>query len=81
MNAKQGNWISAAVAMVAIVAAACAGAPAHAADDHHHGAATPTKLSLDQGRKWPTDESLRNGMSLYHLQSLMGHTDIGVLRQ
>ncbi len=63
MNAKQGNWISAAVAMVAIVAAACAGAPAHAADDHHHGAATPTKLSLDQGRKWPTDESLRNGMS------------------
>ena len=62
MNTERGHWISAAIATVAIVAAACSMAPAHAADGHHHGAATPTKLSLDQGRKWPTDESLRNGM-------------------
>ncbi len=29
---------------------------------HDHGAA-PAKLSLDNGRKWPTDEALRQGMS------------------
>lgn len=63
MNAQKGNWISATVAAVAIVAAVCSVAPAQAADAHHHDAATPTKLSLDQGRKWSTDESLRNGMS------------------
>jgi hypothetical protein len=62
MKAQQGNWMTAAIATVAIVAAACSVAPAHAAGDQHHGAATPTKLSLDQGRKWPTDEPLRQGM-------------------
>lgn len=30
---------------------------------HSHDAATPHKLSLNQGRKWATDEALRNGMS------------------
>lgn len=63
MNTSQSHWMTAAVAVVAIVAAACSAAPAHAADDHGHGAATPAKLSLDQGRKWPTDEALRKGMS------------------
>jgi hypothetical protein len=30
---------------------------------HSHDAASPHKLSLDQGQKWATDEALRNGMS------------------
>ncbi len=29
---------------------------------HTHDAATAHKLSLDHGRKWATDEALRNGM-------------------
>lgn len=61
MNARQGNWIST-VATLAIAAAAWSAVPAYAADDHRHDAATPTNLSLDQGRKWPTDDALRNGM-------------------
>lgn len=35
-----------------------------AADHHHsheHGAA-PAKLTLDNGKKWPTDDALRQGM-------------------
>jgi hypothetical protein len=30
---------------------------------HTHDADSPHKLSLDQGRKWATDEPLRNGMN------------------
>jgi len=29
---------------------------------HSHDAATPHKLTLNQGQKWATDEALRNGM-------------------
>lgn len=29
---------------------------------HSHDAATPHKLTLNQGHKWATDEALRNGM-------------------
>ncbi|MFZ2852675.1 MAG: hypothetical protein WAZ34_01015 [Rhodocyclaceae bacterium] len=35
----------------------------HGAHKHEHGhAATPEKLSLNDGRKWGTDEALRKGM-------------------
>jgi len=39
-----------------------AGAPAFAADPHQHAAGAPTKLMLDHGKKWATDEPLRKGM-------------------
>jgi hypothetical protein len=52
------------------LAAALAGAallalPAAAADEHkhEHGAAEVHKLSLNHGKKWPTDEPLRKGMA------------------
>ncbi|WP_372529160.1 hypothetical protein [Piscinibacter sp.] len=54
--------ITAAVAAVAFAAALAGPALAQTAT-HSHDAATPHKLSLDQGRKWATDEALRNGMS------------------
>ena len=34
-----------------------------AADAHQHAAGEPTKLVLDHGKKWPTDEPLRKGMT------------------
>ena len=40
-----------------------AGAPTFAADPHQHGAAAPTKLVLDHGKKWATDEPLRKNMA------------------
>lgn len=33
------------------------------AHDHHHEAAAPAQLQLDQGRKWPTDAPLRKAMT------------------
>ena len=30
---------------------------AAAADSHQHGAGEPTKLALDHGKKWPTDDA------------------------
>ena len=36
---------------------------APATDAHQHAAATPTKLMLDHGKKWATDEPLRRNMS------------------
>jgi hypothetical protein len=56
------------LASIASVAAACAmTAPAFAAGAaseaaHEHAAAMPSKLSLDHGRRWATDETLRTGM-------------------
>jgi len=56
------------LASVASLVAACAmmGAPAFAAgpasEAAHDHAAAPAKLSLDQGRRWATDETLRTGM-------------------
>ena len=40
-------------------------APASAADEHKHeqGAAATHTLTLNQGKKWTTDEPLRNGMT------------------
>ena len=40
-----------------------AGAPGFAADPHQHSAGEPAKLALDHGKKWPTDEPLRKGMT------------------
>ena len=39
------------------------GAPSLAADPHQHAAGEPSKLVLDHGRKWATDEPLRKNMS------------------
>ena len=33
------------------------------AQTHNHDANAPAKLSLDQGRKWATDDALRTGMT------------------
>lgn len=35
-----------------------------AADSHQHAAGEPAKLVLDHGKKWPTDEPLRKGMTV-----------------
>lgn len=50
--------IAVALAFSPAVATAQATAPAH---EHDH--ATAGKLSLDHGSRWPTDETLRTGMS------------------
>lgn len=39
------------------------GAPTLAADPHQHAAGEPSKLLLDHGKKWATDEPLRKNMS------------------
>ncbi len=54
------KWILLSTA-VAVMAAVSAPALAQTAA-HDHGAAAPHKLTLDQGRKWATDEPLRAGM-------------------
>lgn len=50
-----------------VIAAAVAlafGGPALAANEHDHGhGAHDAKLELNQGKKWATDEALRNGMN------------------
>lgn len=38
------------------------GAPTLAADPHQHAAGEPSKLVLDHGKKWATDEPLRKNM-------------------
>ena len=62
MTTFNGYKITAAVAAVAFAAALASPALAQSGA-HSHDAATPHKLSLDAGRKWATDEALRNGMS------------------
>jgi hypothetical protein len=64
MPMKTPNWtlVTAAVAAAAMIAALNAPVLAQTAA-HDHGAAAPHKLTLDQGRKWATDEPLRAGMS------------------
>jgi hypothetical protein len=48
----------------AAIALGLALTPALAAETHsHHGAAATVKLRLDHGKKWPTDDVLRRGMS------------------
>jgi hypothetical protein len=47
--------------VVAFALAAAGGT--FAADPHQHAAGEPTKLVLDHGKKWATDEPLREGMT------------------
>lgn len=52
--------------LIAVIISAWAfapGTPALAADSHQHAAGEPTTLTLDRGKKWPTDEPLRRHMS------------------
>lgn len=48
--------------LVAAFALAATG-NAMAADPHQHAAGEPMKLALDHGKRWPTDEPLRKGMT------------------
>ena len=61
MKTPNRTSLTAAVAAVAMAAALSAPALAQTAT-HDHGAAAPHKLTLNQGRKWTTDEPLRAGM-------------------
>jgi hypothetical protein len=47
----------------ALIAAFGIGVPAFAVDSHQHAAGEPTKLMLDHGKQWATDEALRRNMS------------------
>jgi hypothetical protein len=62
MDEQQGHWIVAAVAAAAIAASLAGAATVRAAEHHHDDAAVPQALSLDHGRPWATDASLREGM-------------------
>lgn len=62
MDAHGWTWFTTTVAAAATAAALSVPALAQTGT-HEHGAATPHKLTLNQGRKWPTDEPLRAGMS------------------
>jgi hypothetical protein len=56
-------WHKITTAAAALAFAAALASPAVAlAATHSHDAATPHALSLNQGRKWATDEPLRKGM-------------------
>jgi hypothetical protein len=62
MMTPDRTWLITAVAAAAM--AVGLGAPALAQTAlHDHGAAAPDRLTLNQGRKWATDEPLRAGMS------------------
>ena len=50
--------------LLAIALAAPMGA--FAADAHDHGKAAPHKLELNAGKKWSTDDALRQGMTTIH---------------
>lgn len=65
MNSLRLHTLATAAALLA--ACAIASAPAMAAAPakeaaHEHAAAMPSKLALDHGRKWATDDALRSGM-------------------
>lgn len=64
MHMKTLKWTLLTTATAAAVTAAALNVPAAAAQTaaHDHAAATPHKLTLNQGRKWATDEPLRAGM-------------------
>lgn len=51
------------VLLVALVLAASSNVRAADAHHHHHGAAEPTKLQLNAGKKWATDAPLRQSMN------------------
>lgn len=58
------QWkILAATLSAAVLFGLSAGGASAQEHSHAHGEAAPVKLELDHGRKWVTDESLRQGMS------------------
>ncbi len=61
MNTHRRYCLAVAVAALAVAASFVNVACAEAAETHQHGAAAQ-ELALDQGRKWPTEEPLRQGM-------------------
>jgi hypothetical protein len=61
MTKMTWNAIAGALAAAAFAVSLAGSALAQAAA-HSHSAAAPHKLSLNQGRKWGTDEPLRAGM-------------------
>jgi hypothetical protein len=63
MEMKTTTWTLLSTAGAAIMAAALSVPIQAQTAVHNHDAATPHKLTLNQGRKWGTDEALRAGMS------------------
>jgi hypothetical protein len=60
---KTSNWTLLTTAVAAAATVAALSMPALAqTTTHEHSAAAPHKLTLNQGRKWATDEPLRAGM-------------------
>jgi hypothetical protein len=53
--------------LVAGLALATGGAPM-AAEPHQHAPSAPSKLTLDHGKRWTTDEPLRAGMNAIRAQ-------------
>lgn len=49
--------------VLALAATAMISAAPQAAEHAHHGHEAPAALTLDHGKKWPTDEPLRRGMN------------------
>ena len=63
LQMKDANWSLLTGSVVACAIAAALSVPALAQTaTHDHGTAEPHKLTLNQGRKWATDEPLRAGM-------------------
>ena len=52
------------------------GAPTFAADPHQHAAGEPSKLVLDHGKKWATDEPLRKNMS--EIRAALAAKQVGI---
>ncbi|TAN83875.1 MAG: hypothetical protein EPN14_02710 [Gallionella sp.] len=52
----------AATLSTALLLNVCAGNVLAEGHSHSHGAGEPAQLTLDHGRKWPTDANLRQGM-------------------
>jgi hypothetical protein len=72
---KSGHRLTALAA--ALAGAALLGLPAATlAGEHRHGATETHKLELDQGKKWSTDEPLRNGMA--QIRSLVEAQHAGI---
>lgn len=60
MNSSTMKRLPAWIAALALCAAT--GSAAAHDHDHDHGGGAPAELALDDGRKWPTDAALRQGM-------------------
>ena len=61
-SARHRFFATVAAAALAALAVSFVGPVPALAAEHSHGAVTPHKLALDHGRKWSTDEPLRESM-------------------